>query len=241
MPAPRRAAVTAVGVVAFLFLFRPFGLEIDSLAEILVLLGVAPVSFGLMLALHASPIHSPMWQRVSAAGVLVIGITFYLSIWSQPSRIPEIGVATALVVAVAGLIVHLWNRGRIPEQEIDHSSAHADSLAESVVLLGDGEQEILRLSPHELMFMEASGNYVNVHYLSESRPARALLRSSLSRLAAQVSGLPMVQCHRSYFVNMTAARRIVRDKGRTLIEFDSGERVPVSRKYKQQILDVILA
>ena len=49
---PMRSAGIALGVVVFLFAFRPFGLEIESLVDALVLLGLAPLNFLIMLGLH---------------------------------------------------------------------------------------------------------------------------------------------------------------------------------------------
>lgn len=240
-PRSLRAAATSIGVVIFLLVFRPFGLSIDSPTEVLVLLGVAPVCLVLMLGIHFLPLREGALRTIVALGVLVVGNTAYLLVWSQATRPIETTIAVALVAGLTALIAYLWNRGRIPEQDIEPGKIHAEALARPIVLSGDGEQEILQMSPDELLYLRANGNYVDVHYLKRGLPAKSMLRSSLANLAAQVPGNLLIQCHRSFFVNMASARRIIRAKGRTLIEFDRGEQVPVSRNFKQDVLRAISA
>jgi len=230
-----------LGVVVFLFAFRPFGLAVDSVVDTLVLLGIAPLNFLIMLGIHASPIRREPWRTAVAFGSLIIANTVYLAVWSQGTRALETGLGVTLVVALTASIVFLWNRGRIPEQELDLRDKHTGTAGRPITLSGESDQEILQLTPDELLFMSANGNYVDVHYLKDGLPAKSMLRSSLAGLAAKVPGNLMIQCHRSHFVNLAIARRIVRVKGRTLIEFHRGERVPVSRMFKQDVLRALSA
>jgi hypothetical protein len=232
---PMRYAGTSLGVVAFLFVFRPFGMTLDSVAEVLVLLGVAPVCFVIMLFVHALPLPRK-WRLVVGPACLIFGITAYLAAWSQGAGVFEKGLAVALTAGLVSAVVYLWNRGNIPEQELARRNV---GVAAAYTLSGDNDQEVLQLAPDELLFISAAGNYVDVHYRKGGGSARSMLRGSLARLAAQVPGNALVQCHRSHFVNLAAARRIVRSRGRTLIEFDGGARVPVSRGFRKDVVDAI--
>ena len=236
---PIRSAAIAMGVVIFLFAFRPFGLAIGSAAELLVLLGIAPLNFIIMLGIHGLPLRSDFWRTVVALGTLVVSNTVYLAAWSQSSRALETGLAVALVVGLTATIVFLWNRGSIPEQELVERGIYAVTGGRTITLSGESDQEILQLAPDELLFMSANGNYVDVHYRKGDEADKSMLRSSLAGLAAQVPNNLLVQCHRSHFVNLAVARRIVRARSRTLIEFDGSERVPVSRMFRQDVLKAI--
>ncbi len=238
---PKRAAAVAMAVVIFLFAFRPFGLTVDSAVDALVLLGVGPLNFLIMLGIHNLPIRRKPWRTVAALCCLVVGNTAYLAAWSQSIRMLETGLAVALVVGLTAGIVFLWNRGRIPEQEIEGGDNHTRTGGRTITLSGESDQEILQLVVDDLLFMSANGNYVDVHYQTRKGVAKSMLRSSLAGLAAQVPGNLMVQCHRSHFVNLAVARRIIREKGRTLIEFGGGERVPVSRMFRHDVLKAISA
>jgi len=230
-----RASAVALGVVAFLFLFRPFGLTIDSATDAFVLLGFAPLNLLIMFGVHSVPIRIESWRTVVALCSLLIGNTGYLAIWSQSTQAVPIGLSVALVVGMTVAILTLWNRGRIPEQELPDRRNDAPVHEEIITLTGAGADEIVRLAPEEILFMSANGNYVDLHYRTSKGVEKTMLRTPLTRLVAQVSGNLMIQCHRSHFVNLSAARRIVRSKGRTLIEFDQGERIPVSRKFRQRV------
>jgi DNA-binding LytR/AlgR family response regulator len=148
-------------------------------------------------------------------------------------------LAVALVVGLTATIVFLWNRGSIPEQELVERGIYAVTSDRSITLSGESDQEILQLAPNELLFMSANGNYVDVHYRKGDEAGKSMLRSSLSGLAAQAPKNLLVQCHRSHFVNLAVARRIVRARSRTSIEFDGSERVPVSRMFRQDVLKAI--
>ncbi|MDH4124449.1 MAG: LytTR family transcriptional regulator [Gammaproteobacteria bacterium] len=236
-----RASAVAFGVVVFLFLFRPFGLILDSATDTLVLLGLAPLNILAMLGIHYLPIWRESWRTVVALCCLLIGNSGYLAIWSQSAQALEIGLSVALVVGMTAAIVALWNRGRIPEQELADRRSDAAVHRELLTLTGTGADEVVQLAPAEILFMKANGNYVDLYYRTGKGVEKAMLRSSLARLAAQVTDNRLIQCHRSLFVNLSAARRIVRSRGRTLIEFDHGERIPVSRKFRQQVREEISA
>ncbi len=205
----------------------------------MVLLGVAPLNFLIMLGIHALPFSKEPWRTVVAVGFLIIGNSVYLAAWSQSVRALEMSLAVALMVGLTASIVYLWNRGNVPEQEFDERDIHSATARGPITLSGESDQEILQLAPDELLFMSANGNYVDVHYRKSDDEGKSMLRSSLAGLAAQVPGKLLVQCHRSHFVNLGVARRIVRAKGRTLIEFDGSERVPVSRMFRQDVIKAI--
>lgn len=234
-----RSAAVSIGVVFFLFAFRPFGLTIDSVVDALALLGMAPLNFLIMLGIHVLPIRRQPWRTIVALGFLVVGNMTYLSVWSQSMHAFETGLSVVLVIGLTASVVSLWNRGRIPEQEFDARQSDIALDRRSIRLSGEGDQEILQLLPDELLFMKANGNYVDVYYRKDHSVAKSMFRSSLAGLAEQVPGEQMVQCHRSYFVNLAVARRIVRAKGRTQIEFDGGQRVPVSRMFGQAVRKAI--
>ena len=235
-----QSTVISIGVVVFLFVFRPFGLVVDSVSGALLLIGFAPLNFLIMLGLHAFAFRKRRWRTPVALGALVVANTAYLLTWSQSGREFETGLSVMFVVILTAAIAVLWNRGRIPPQEL--GEAGGQSAADtSVRLSGESDQEILQLASDDLLFMSANGNYVDVHYRSNDEVAKSMLRCTLVGLVAQLPGTLLTQCHRSHFVNLSVARRVVRARGRTLIEFDGGERVPVSRNYRQQVLTAISA
>jgi|GEM_PF-3492727 len=71
-----------------------------------------------------------------------------------------------------------------------------------IKLTGDNQLEYLNVSPDNLFFLEASDNYVSVHYFDGKKMSNVLLRSTLKKMEAQLSDFSfMVRCHRSYIIN----------------------------------------
>lgn len=89
----------------------------------------------------------------------------------------------------------------------------------------------------DLLYLEASENYVTIHYLDHTLPDRLLLRNSMKRLEEQLSGFPVVRCHRSYMVNLVRIQMLKKNKtGLTVQIMAPGNiNLPVSERYKQTI------
>lgn len=65
------------------------------------------------------------------------------------------------------------------------------------------EKGILRFSikMENLLYLEASDNYVNVYYLNNEKVNRFLLRNSLKNIEEGFKSAEIIRCHRSYMVN----------------------------------------
>ena len=230
-----RAAGFATAITLFLLVFRPFDLSIDSLADVLVVSGIAPLSFVVMYAIHRVPISIGRVRAVVGALFLVAANSAYLVFWSRSGFSVTIVVEVTLVAGLAMVMIGMWNRERTRYEALDNKAGDLPLERISIVLRGENDRDILHLAPEELTYLSADGNYVDVHYLKNGEPAVALLRSSLSGLVGQLQQITLTQCHRSYFVNLAAIHRIVSKRGRHEIEFDHGDRVPISRTYKDSV------
>ena len=80
----------------------------------------------------------------------------------------------------------------------------------------------------DIEWLQASGNYVNLHLRSHDYP----LRSTMAAIEARLDPAAFVRVHRSYLVNL---RRIVSiepiDSGDARIHMDDGSVLPCSRRY----------
>jgi hypothetical protein len=95
----------------------------------------------------------------------------------------------------------------------------------------------LSIKLDDLLYIEASENYVTVHYLDHTQPDRLLVRNSMKRMEEQLSGYPVVRCHRSYMVNINRIRLAKKTKAGMVIELSASVpiRLPVSETYKQTL------
>ena len=94
---------------------------------------------------------------------------------------------------------------------------------------------IIVLDYKEIVFIEARGNYVNVHGLVDGHLEMWLRRSTMDSTQAELANRGFLRVHRSFLVNREHLRSI-RSRGRTFeAELSGGARVPVSRETKAKL------
>ncbi|PQB05667.1 LytTR family DNA-binding domain-containing protein [Aureitalea marina] len=131
-----------------------------------------------------------------------------------PPYLPIIVPLLALLRANYGSIV------------IDQSAPKESSL----VLEGENKSEKIELEWKEFVMAQAQQNYVRVLINRTDGLEEQLIRSSLSRIAAQVP--QAVQVHRSYLVNLDYLERVQGNARKREMTFNiSVEPIPVSPKY----------
>ncbi len=101
------------------------------------------------------------------------------------------------------------------------------------------ENGILRitLKSSDLIYLEASDNYVVIHYQAGEKVKSYLIRNTLKRLEIELEGFMLTRCHRSYMVNIPRVKMMKREKGVFHLWMnDSGSvSIPVSRSYAPQM------
>ena len=233
----QRAAIISIAIAGFLILFRPFGISIENWQKMLVLLGFAPLNFVVMIAAHQTTIDGLPFKRFIAPAAIVGANMIYVLFWSSGSAIFPTTIHVLLISALTAGAVVMWNQQRALKREVlELRAAPSDIAPKTIVLRGETENEILRLSPHALLFLKAQGNYVEVNYLSDGVVAQSLLRSTLNGLFEQAGHSSLLRCHRSYIANLDAAIRLVSDKDGMRLEFENALSIPVSRTYRATIL-----
>jgi DNA-binding LytR/AlgR family response regulator len=102
------------------------------------------------------------------------------------------------------------------------------------------EKGVLRFSVKQenLLFIEASDNYVNIHYLNGDKVSRFMLRNSLRAMEETFKGSDIVRCHRSYMVNSEKVKVIRREKDGVRLELDAPSTmdIPVTKTYLENVM-----
>lgn len=89
----------------------------------------------------------------------------------------------------------------------------------------------------EIEWVQAWGNYVNLHVRGRDHP----LRSTLTALLARLDPDRFVRVHRSYVVNLSQVAAIEpQDGGDAQLLLHSGQRIPCSRTYRDALRDKVL-
>ena len=102
---------------------------------------------------------------------------------------------------------------------------------------GQGSKDCITLSLSNFLFGKAQDNYVEINYIEKEKPARFIMRSSLSNQVESVKNQFIIRCHRSYMVNLLKVSAV---KGNnqyiTLIIEPFDMAIPVSKSYKKETL-----
>lgn len=113
-------------------------------------------------------------------------------------------------------------------------------LKNSIILIGENKNEILRMQKDELLFVKAVENYVEICFIDQSKKVFSkTFRQTLSNVSQQ---LPFLEkCHRSYLVNMSTAKEIIGNSQGAKISFIVGEKeIPLSKTYYKHIKNMLL-
>jgi hypothetical protein len=102
------------------------------------------------------------------------------------------------------------------------------------------EKGVMRFSVkmENLLYIEASDNYVSVFYLDKEKVTRFMLRNSLKNLEDSLKGTEVVRCHRRFMVNCDKVKVIRREKDGIRLELDlpSVLDLPVTKTYMESVM-----
>ncbi len=109
----------------------------------------------------------------------------------------------------------------------------------NIIILAGDTKEALSLYPDSILYIESSGNYVKVSYLSDNMVKQKKLRTTIVRIEKYLQNYPyMVRCHRAYIVNTSFINNVSgNSQGLQLNLRYTTENIPVSRSFLRTIRD----
>ncbi|MFC4653857.1 MULTISPECIES: LytR/AlgR family response regulator transcription factor [Rheinheimera] len=134
------------------------------------------------------------------------------------------------------LLGFVWRRLKgdarlIAEQADKIDTTEATAVAPKHFLVRKLDKEFL-VKVADIDWLEANGNYVNLHSAGRIYP----LRATLVQLCSQLEAQGFSRIHRSLAVNHQAIRSISYEaSGDGEIELNTGQRLALSRRYKEQL------
>lgn len=93
-----------------------------------------------------------------------------------------------------------------------------------------------------IVYIKSEDNYLQIYYMDQQKLKRQMLRSSMRSQEELLIRHGLLRCHRSYFVNPGFIQVLHRDANGSLVaELNQPgcEAIPVSRKYKDEITNLI--
>jgi len=118
---------------------------------------------------------------------------------------------------------HIFFRNKFGTIEIPPSS-------KEIELNGINKGEQIRIQKHELLFVKASENYVEIFFIKNNSTLHKTFRNTLTSIKTQAPFLH--RCHRSYLVNASAIKTIDGNSQNAKIKLHhSNLELPLSKSY----------
>ena len=237
---------TAVFALVFINFYAPFGVELKYnvsglellfYSSLVILTGVLVVVVSRIIMYYRckrKQVNHFQYIIWSLAEVFFMALfyTFYEKVFIKDARAVEdllkISIQnTALVLLIPYSVTWLylsWKDKKLLLADLSSGNQPIEN-ARNMIPFFD-EKGALRLSVkvENLLYIEASDNYVTICYLNKDKVSRVLLRNTLKRMEEVFRDSSVIRCHRSYMVNFDKVKVIRKDKDGLLLELD----VPVS-------------
>jgi len=251
----KSSALIGFFIFLFLYLFKPFGLQTASAQESIVYsfyFGFATFLLSFLNDLFMDHVlgidrQSEHWTfgkwllSVLVLLVLIACANYYiLTVINEGmsltvGRFLNIAYITFLVgMFPVGFFGFLFlEKTRRQNENVARSYNKEQSSSEKVnIEIQSDTDEVLVLDTSEFLYAEAMQNYTALFVYASGALRKEVLRLTLKRLEAQLSGYSIIRCHRSYMVNKQHIEDISGNtQGLKLTLKYTETIVPVSRSY----------
>lgn len=156
---------------------------------------------------------------------------------------------TALIALVPILIFVARDQNRLLKRHLKQAEQYTRQLDQPeaapiehlVSLTDENGKPVLQLPAERILFLQAAGNYAEVHFIDETRqPRRELLRNRLKVLSEVLPEDQFIQCHRSYLANRQLIRQVKGNaRNYELVLEGTEQTVPVARSKAAPVMAII--
>ena len=253
----------------FMLIFQPFGISgSNNLYKAAFCFGYGFVTFVILLInLHLIPFFFPSlfenkrWT-VKKQIVWLVFIIFSIglgnfvytsvlfSFWNLHYFL-LFQVYTSIVGIIPIVVLTIIQQNALLAQNLKSAQEFNSSLNrkkdarsdERVCLTADNERDRFEIELSHLLYIESTGNYIEIFYTKEEKLKSALLRSTLKRTELQLEHYPSMQkCHRAFVVNIDKITQVKSNaQGLRLTLIDTETEIPVSRNFSKDLKDRIIS
>lgn len=161
-----------------------------------------------------------------------VGLKFYIN-FQMITLVVGIIPITVLIVSKQK---YLSNKHSISAKNINQELEKEKTIPPAkkpIKLYSENRKDSIELELRDFLFIESSGNYIEVYYLDNDKDVRKTLRNTIKNSLNYFQNVPEVlQCHRAFIVNI---EKIINAKGNSqglrLALKDCDVQIPVSRNY----------
>jgi len=251
---------TAAFSLIFINVYEPFGVnvwfkitrwQLLLYSSLITLTGVLVVVLSRIIMYYASRrkklnyVHYLIWVLAEIIFMAMFYALYIKVILHDQRFFPDLIKLciqnTALLLLLPYSVTWLyfsWKEKNLEIAEMAHGMAVSDPT--KLMIPFNDEKGVLRFSVkmENLLYLEASDNYVSIYYLNKEKVTRFMLRNTLKTLEEDLKGTEMVRCHRSYMVNYEKVKIIRREKDGVRLELDlpSAIDLPVTKTYMENVM-----
>jgi len=109
------------------------------------------------------------------------------------------------------------------------------------ITLNGATKDVVTVCPNNVLYIEVSGNYVDIFYIQDDKIQHKLLRSTIRQMENELADYPVfIRCHRTFIVNVNRILHVSGNaQGYKLSLCGTNEQIPVSRTYMQNLKDAL--
>lgn len=263
--------ICIIAVVFILAVFEPFSYRLNSIGQFKVLLGFAFVTliasstvFFLFPHLFKEFYCPQKWTvKRNLLNNVVVLLVFgcfvvfydYVILMKQPTGyFPVIFIIDLFATLTIGIVPLTFITILIQNSALKRNLNNSDEMNRALsaraknetgdpllITLNGSSKESLTVKPADIIYMEASGNYVNIHYLQDNKATSKLLRTTIRQMEEEIQDQPaLIRSHRAFIININQITRVSGNaQGYKLSLADITDEVPVSRTYLKTLKDIL--
>ncbi len=253
----------SLGCCAFLIFFQPFGVnnydpaERISLELVFAVMTIGGVIF-MVLSLNEFVIR-PLFIRNFTTGKLFLWLLWSLIFvgsssfvlynllgewhdWYFASYLDFLkNMAVLGSIPMILVVFYFWQMSLQQTigslKEAHRSGENSNDL---ILFTADNQKDKIAVPISAILFLESQDNYVALNYMDGESVKKHLLRSTLKRMEAELTGTSVMRCHRSFLVsldNVVSASGNAHHLDLTLQSYS--ETIPVSRSFTKSVADAL--
>lgn len=242
--------LVGLGCSFFILLYQPFGIQ-NQTGEWLVDLVIFSLGVVFILAIlfmewvipqlfprlfnHWTLGKAVLWYTCV---ILFVGLTMFIykNIWGGFREFTSLEfflvVGRILIIGstVSFIILGVW--------QYFNQKNIAAILANETYTVTAQNGKTIKLILKEILYISSDDNYVDIHYLADGIRQKAVFRSSLKNMEAQIVTplSPIFRCHRQHLINIEYFTIEKMNSRSMLVTLDNyGDEIPVSKKYIDHI------
>ncbi len=254
----KKSSVFGLFVFLFLFVFKPFGLTTYPGNIFLISAGYGCICFTVMVVINIIPpsifrtyFNEENWTAMkefyfNGLNIILIAIanvSYSALIGIVPMNLHAFLVFLFYTIAIGifpiGISILLIQRKRKRKFETQSLVLNEALSREQtkITISSNNLNEELTIPSNDLLFIQSADNYIEVNYLKNQLPAKAVIRNTLKQVEEDLQKHPQYyRCHKSFLVNLKRISSFSGNAQGYRLHFqDTALTVPVSRKLHKKV------